>query len=215
MIIADTVNKQIYELIRAMILERKLKPGERIDPKIIAEANHVSLMPVRNALQQLTVEGLVITQQRVGIFVRKFSREDILQIYDTRKMFEGYCMKNYFHNINRAKARALLIRQEQAHAHVGKTMRVIDHDLHSMIVNASENPFLIKQYEDMSALVRISYYNNADLEDADAAKEEHLSILRAICEGDQERALVELERHLERASRELFVDTLLDERLQA
>ena len=64
MLIADTVNQQIYEIIKAMILDRKFKPGEKIDPKLIAAENGISLMPVRNALQQLTTQGLVITKQR-------------------------------------------------------------------------------------------------------------------------------------------------------
>ena len=29
MLIADTVNQQIYEIIKAMILDRKFKPGEK------------------------------------------------------------------------------------------------------------------------------------------------------------------------------------------
>ena len=61
MIIADTVNEQMHELILNLILERRIKPGERVNPKQIAEENHVSLMPVRNALQQLTTEGLLET----------------------------------------------------------------------------------------------------------------------------------------------------------
>ena len=61
MIIAFTVNEQMHELILNLILERRIKPGERVNPKQIAEENHVSLMPVRNALQQLTTEGLLET----------------------------------------------------------------------------------------------------------------------------------------------------------
>jgi DNA-binding GntR family transcriptional regulator len=99
MVIADTVNKQVYEIIKAMILERKLKPGERIDAKRIAAENGVSMMPVRNALHQLTTQGLVVTVQRVGFFVRQFSNAELEQINDMRKMFELYCIQNYFDNI--------------------------------------------------------------------------------------------------------------------
>ena len=87
MIIADTVNEQMHELILNLILERRIKPGERVNPKQIAEENHVSLMPVRNALQQLTTEGLLETQQRVGVFVKEYSDRELAQIGEVRKLY--------------------------------------------------------------------------------------------------------------------------------
>ena len=205
MIIADTVNKQIYELIRSMILERKLKPGQRIDPKAIAEENNVSLMPVRNALQQLTAQGLVVTQQRVGIFVRKFTKDELLQISDARKMFELYCLDRYFDKINKQEALHLAQRVEKLESSQYKAMRIIDDNLHSMIIDASQNPFLTKQYSDMQSLFRLCIYTEED--DADSAKEEHLCLLDAICQGDRRRALRELERHLDRVAREIATDS--------
>ena len=98
--IADTVNKQIHAILKTMIVDGKIKPGDRIDPKLIASEYGVSLMPVRNALQQLTVEGLVRTVQRVGFFVRRFSNAELQQINDMRKMFELYCIDKYFDYIN-------------------------------------------------------------------------------------------------------------------
>ena len=96
LVITDTVNNQVYEIIKNMILERQLKPGERIDPRIIAEKYNISLMPVRNALQQLTTQGLVVTLQRVGFFVKKFTSKELLEIFNARKMFELYCLEQYF-----------------------------------------------------------------------------------------------------------------------
>ena len=70
----SSVSKQVYDLIRSDILSRKLKPGDKIDTQGIAEANGVSAMPVRSALQQLAVNGLVVARERVGYFVRDYSR---------------------------------------------------------------------------------------------------------------------------------------------
>ena len=88
LLISDSVNKQMFDILKRMILEQQLKAGERIDCKAIAEEYNTSVMPVRNALQQLTVQGLVVTKQRVGYYVREFSEKDLIEINDTRTMYE-------------------------------------------------------------------------------------------------------------------------------
>jgi len=203
MMIADTVNKQLYEIIKSMILDRKIKPGERIDPKLIAAEYGVSLMPVRNALQQLTTEGLVCTIQRVGFFVRRFTNLELQQINDTRKMFELYCIEHYFGNINKAESRQIFERIEKIPLDNPKALQLLDAKLHNMIIAASSNKFLMKQYDNLSCFFSLSR-GPLSAEIPDIEKEEHLAILDAICENDRERAYKSLLQHLDRVGRELI-----------
>lgn len=203
MVIADTVNKQVYEIIKAMILAKKLYPGERIDPKLIAKENNISLMPVRSALQQLAAQGLVTVVPRVGFFVSKFSNIELQQINDTRKMFELYCIQNYFGNINKNEAAHLMSRIEQTAHDNMKAVQVLDAKLHTMIVEASRNVFLLNQYDNLSCLFNLSM-GPFSAETPDIAKEEHLAILDAICKGDSDRAYKCLLQHLSRVGAELI-----------
>jgi DNA-binding GntR family transcriptional regulator len=203
MVITDTVNKQVYEIIKAMILERKLKPGERIDTKRIAAENGVSMMPVRNALHQLTTQGLVVTVQRVGFFVRRFSNIELQQINDMRKMFELYCIQNYFDSINRQEAKQILEQLKETSPDNEKALQTLDMKLHRIIVAASDNTFLMKQYDHLHCLFSLGI-GPFSAETPEVAKEEHMSILDAICSNDYDRAYRGLLEHLDRVGREII-----------
>ncbi|MBC8536051.1 GntR family transcriptional regulator [Feifania hominis] len=197
----DSVSKQIYSLIRQDILSRKLKPGDKIDTRGIAEANGVSVMPVRNALQQLTTNGLVVNRERVGFFVRKYSVQEVKQIIDVRKMFELYCITNFFDRIDLGAAASLLDLLESTDNRA--TLELLDSKIHKLLVYASENKFLIDEYEHMDALFSIGIYGGKHVNTM-AAKREHIDILKAILAGDREAAGKHLFSHLERAQIEII-----------
>lgn len=55
---------QVYARLREAIVTSRLAPGERISPADVARRFGVSTMPVRDALQLLEQEGLVVTAAR-------------------------------------------------------------------------------------------------------------------------------------------------------
>ena len=196
----ESVNKQIYALIKKEILERRLRPGERIDTKGIAEANHISVMPVRDALQQLATNGLVINRERVGFFVREFTTDEISQILEVRIMFEQHCMRWHMGSINKEDVQEMLQRVTLATS--TEELDDLDHQLHFMIILASKNQFLIDEYNNLRALFSIGLFGGEEA-NVHTAKEEHIAILKAILCEDVERAVDLLCKHLERARGEI------------
>lgn len=206
MVIADTVNNQVYEIIKSMILEQKLRPGDRIDPKAIAAEHSISLMPVRNALQQLTTQGLVVTMQRVGFFVKDFTRAELMEIVDTRKMFELHCLETYFHNLQTAESAGLLDKlRGTPDSHV-KAQRSLDIRMHRLIVQASCNAFLIDQYDNLQCLFSIGGMYYAD-QNVGIAKNEHIDIMACICAARKDAAVRALRKHLDRTIQEIIDHT--------
>ena len=205
--IADTVNKQIHDILKTMIVDGKIKPGGRIDPKLIASEYVSRLMPVRNALQQLTVEGLVRTVQRVGFFVRRFSNAELQQINDMRKMFELYCIDKYFDNINKSEARQIMDRLSTLPLDNSNAIQLLDTRLHRMIVGASNNEFIMKNYDSLNCFFSLSR-GPLSAEVPDVEKEEHLAILDAICSDDPDRAYRALVEHLDRVGQELVTQNV-------
>ncbi len=195
MIVIDTVNEQMYELILNMILNRDLKPGERINLKEIARKNNVSLMPIRNALQRLTAQGLVETRQRVGVFVKHYSDPELRQIGELRKLYELYCLQEYVDNINKSELMELY-QQIDGMDPKERAMLLLDERLHSVIVESSKNQFLIRQYLEMQNLFRIHMYSEND--NASTSKREHLALISAIYKGNYRSAYIILEQHLNR-----------------
>jgi DNA-binding GntR family transcriptional regulator len=74
--------------IRQMILTGHLKPGDRLRQDELAKTFDVSTMPIREALRQLQVEGLVVFRPRRGATVARFTVSDYEEIYLIREELE-------------------------------------------------------------------------------------------------------------------------------
>ena len=69
------------------------KPGERIVETKLARELNVSQAPVREAILELTVMGLLERRPYSGTIVRDLTAEDIEDIYNTRAFIEQYAAK--------------------------------------------------------------------------------------------------------------------------
>ncbi|MGH8967193.1 MAG: GntR family transcriptional regulator, partial [Actinomycetes bacterium] len=76
------------EEIRALIHEGTMASGQRVSIDELADRFGVSRTPVRDALQQLSVEGLVTITPRVGVFVREISAQEITDVYQIKTALE-------------------------------------------------------------------------------------------------------------------------------
>ncbi len=78
-----------YNFIKNAIIRGEILPGMRLAEESLAKEMGVSRTPIREAIKQLEVEGLVTPLKR-GVKVREFTKDDIKQIYDIRALLEGY-----------------------------------------------------------------------------------------------------------------------------
>lgn len=82
--------REVRDELERMILGGEVPAGERLNEHQLAEQMGVSRGPVREAARSLEREGLVTTVANQGVFVRKLSIEDALELYDLRAMIAGY-----------------------------------------------------------------------------------------------------------------------------
>jgi DNA-binding GntR family transcriptional regulator len=76
-----TKQEFVYRTLRDAILRCELQPGERIVIDDLARRLNVSIIPVREALQLLQAESLVIVVPHVGTSVAPVSRESIVDVF--------------------------------------------------------------------------------------------------------------------------------------
>lgn len=88
-----SLQTQVYQQIREDILSGVYKTGEELPEIGLGERLGVSRTPVREALRQLALEGLVEQIPNKGVFVKGISWEDIQDIYEIRARLEGLCAK--------------------------------------------------------------------------------------------------------------------------
>ncbi len=83
-----TQRENAYRQIRQMLFDGGLQPGVRLSPVALAREIGVSHIPVREAITQLQSEGLVEHVARRGSFVRRMSRNDLIDSIEIRTLLE-------------------------------------------------------------------------------------------------------------------------------
>lgn len=74
------------------ILTGFFKPGEKLKMTRLKERYQVGVSPLREALSQLLIEQLVVVENQRGFKVHPISREEMLDIYQTRAQIESLCV---------------------------------------------------------------------------------------------------------------------------
>ncbi|MFB4165725.1 GntR family transcriptional regulator [Alteribacillus sp. JSM 102045] len=108
-----TLQYRVTTKLREAILKGQFKVGERLIQEEWAEKLGVSRMPIREAIRQLEVEGLVRTEPRRGAIVTPISVEDIEEIYQLRALLEGQAVEKSLPNLGKEEIKDLESLYEQ------------------------------------------------------------------------------------------------------
>lgn len=85
---AGSLTYETHNRLRTDIIQGAIRPNERLIAADLAEKLNISRTPVREALQLLEAEGLVVAVKR-GYMVREHTSDEIREIYEVRSALEG------------------------------------------------------------------------------------------------------------------------------
>jgi DNA-binding GntR family transcriptional regulator len=88
-----TLREHLYEEIVRMIVSGELPSGSEIEEKVLTKRLQVSRTPFREALGTLAKEGLIEIRPYRGFYVRSFSRKEIDDFYELRKVLECFAVR--------------------------------------------------------------------------------------------------------------------------
>lgn len=80
---------QVFEYVKTEILEGRYAPGERLSMDALARNLGVSRIPIREAMNRLESQGLVVQQQHVGPIVAPVSFQQLQGVYLARQAMES------------------------------------------------------------------------------------------------------------------------------
>ncbi len=86
--LGGTSKSLIYKNLRRSIGVGHRKPGERLDLDKLAQSYGTSITPVRDALQMLSQEGLVMIKPRSGYFVAHITLKQLRDMLELREILE-------------------------------------------------------------------------------------------------------------------------------
>lgn len=89
MIKFKSLTDHVYDHIADLILQGKILPGEKINETEISTSLSISRTPVREALIELSRDGILINMPRKGFIVKKLTLKDLKELYTVIGMLEG------------------------------------------------------------------------------------------------------------------------------
>lgn len=211
----STLGDDVYDSLRAAVLEHTLAPGDRVNIDALARELEVSPTPVREALARLESEGLVRKRALAGYTVSPLlSRAEFNDMFDMRLLLE--CAAASW-----AAERATDSQREQLLVEAARTIEGGDNDrawhaaftaldaqLHDLVAQASASPLLRDSISRLHAHLHLHrrYFPYAQIA---VTNDEHLRLVEAIRDRDAPGAESAMRLHLTRA-RERHLTTFDD-----
>ena len=192
----QNIGERAYGVLLEMIIARELLPGQRLIEEQLALELGISRTPLREAVNRLAKEGLVEIEPRKGAKVKRFSIEDVEEVYDIRAALEGLAARLAVPNIPKDKLKDLWKRFGRKDA---KSLIRADSDLHALVFECCKNERLAELLGNLRNLVqvfRVAGYGS--VKRSAIATEEHVKIIDALIEGKGVQAERLMKKHIEK-----------------
>lgn len=195
---------RVFNAIRDDIINGKFKNGQELKENALAEMYGVSRTPVREALRQLELEGLVSIIPNKGAYVDGISAKDVIDIYEIRSRLEGLCARWATANITESQLDELdeNVYLSEFHANKGHFDKVaeLDSQFHETLYEASSSrrlKLLLTDYHQyVTAIRRMSISANTRSNESNI---EHAAILKAMREKNADLAEELAHQHIIKA----------------
>ena len=192
---------RVFNKLREDILSGVYHENEELKENTIGLELGVSRTPVREALRQLELEGLVTMIPNKGAYVTGITSKDIHDIYIIRSYLEGLCAKWACEHITEAQIEALdeILYLSDFHARRSHHDQLVelDNKFHELIYKASGSKILDHVLSDFHHYVeRIRKITLSKPSRASKSSLEHAAILDAIKKRDGDLAEVLAHEHI-------------------
>ncbi len=184
---------RVFNHIREGILSGRYEENEELKENTIGAELGVSRTPVREALRQLELEGLVSIIPNKGAYVTGISEKDIHDIYTIRSYLEGLCARWACEHVTDEQLDAIeeVIYLSEFHTSKGHFEQVVELDskFHKLIYSACGSKILEHELSVFHHYVeRVRKITLSMEERAKRSTAEHTAILNAIRARDKELA---------------------------
>jgi DNA-binding GntR family transcriptional regulator len=206
---------RIAQELRALIMEGEFAPGERLNEAALAQRMGTSRGPIREALRALAGWGLVTPVPNRGVYVRKLSVREMLEVYELRALVFGYAAERAADRAteaDKAELEQLLQAMDEASAREeGATYYELNLTFHARILALSGSERAQRAYDDYVKelhLFRRRYFNGPG--NMRRSNVQHRQIFDAIAKGAASRARAAAERHVQ-DGRQRLLSLMTDE----
>lgn len=198
------LRQKAYEKVKAAIETLRFEMGESLTEQDLSSKFHIGRTPIREALQQLANEGLVVIIPRKGAYVSTVDLHDFQKVIESRIMLETYCVRNAVKLITRETVTNLreLVSNSETPMAAGDTdtLLKIDRQIHMGIVRILANEYIEQIanliYDRVARLWHLSFRNISQPE-LKSSLSSHYEIVDALGRGNPEEAEKTVKRHID------------------
>lgn len=208
------LRERVFHEIHEKILNGVYRDSEELREIAIAEELGVSRTPVREALRQLELEGLVKIVPNKGAVVTAITKKDVKDIYMIRSMLEGLCARWATENITEEQLDEMEEILLLSEFYINKkkkepTTQVVELDgkFHEVLYQASDSRIMKHLLSDFHKYVRLARRTSVENpERAEKSIEEHRALLEAIKAKDADKAEELANKHMLNVMKNLHIE---------
>ncbi|OCW56130.1 GntR family transcriptional regulator [Hoeflea olei] len=201
----DTIGDNAYRTIRNDIIFGQLRPSEKLRLENLRKRYNVSVTTLREILNRLTSDGLVVAEGQKGFEVASISDANLREVAELRLLVEGHAVTRSFaagdldwesqvvaahHKLKRLEARMIA-----GDASARDDWKRADWGFHHALIMACGSETLMELHEQLfDKYLRYQILTLAFR--GENAASEHADLLQAAFDRDSEKAKEILARHI-------------------
>ncbi len=194
-------NKDAYGLILEAIDVGVYKPGSRLVESELAERFGVSRTPIREALQRLETQALLIRDGR-SLIVASLDHNQLAELYAVRTELEGLAARLAAQHAAPEEVRVLrkMVEDDRNLVNDPEALSRANRRFHKQIHLASHNRYLVLQLDLVHRTMALLATTSLAVEGrSEGSLAEHDAIVKAIENGDGNAAYAALKTHISKA----------------
>ena len=201
----ENLDQKVYSILKNMIMERKLLPGQKIPQEKLARDLGISRTPLIGALKFLEQDKLVESVPRRGFFVRLFSKEEMVYIFELREVLEGLAARRAAAKVTDSQIIELNVFFKSFAGQTNildyKEYAREDRRFHSFVIDVGAKEFL-KSILLTTNIISFSYqvlHSEGLVRPPNETIQEHLAVIEAIKERDSAAAEDLMRQHFKKS----------------
>lgn len=140
-----------YIKLKEMILSSKFMPGDHIEENLLCDMLNISRTPLREAINRLIHENLLVSVAHKGIFVPEMNVQNVAELFKARKLIEPMVVMLSAKRMD--KTSLLAFRDKSIEYHDKKdveNLNLIDYEFHTYICSCCGNQYVLGMMQQLN-----------------------------------------------------------------
>lgn len=196
-----SLGARIFSILRDKILNEEYEVGEKLNEVALSKELNISRTPVREALKQLELEGLVRSIPNKGVFVRGFSPRDIDDMLEIRHSLEGLAIELAIDRITPEQLENIRNTCELMEFYAKEDNQEKFNELnilfHEAIYKSTQSLYFEQLLKDINYYIHVTSRRSIRMpKRLESAAVEHREIFEALVSRDKEKASEKTRNHI-------------------